>query len=347
MDTPIANANNTSKIQNANEKEDLNKDNAVMNYFFNFLTLVCFVGNAYMISGYSNFWEERNHLKPSGYVTPTFNDFSFCLIATPILCLIKYMFNKLFYNVCYNYALSSKYKNATNEEDYKMGHIYNKKLITNFYKATYYIIMITFAYLTCSDAAYFPKELGGNGDIMNIFNGGVTNFLYYNKPYFLNHYYLISLSYVLSDLVYLLFIYEAQTDFSIMLLHHCITISLITFSYLVNITHVGLIVLFSHDFTDFFVYIIRVVIHTNAKEKYKIGTGIIFILVFIYMRLYVFGKLIILEALYANDWSIFLCVCFLFKCILMVMHIYWLYHILLRLFTLNSQDVGKVTTKNK
>ena len=347
MNTPVVNTTTTCKTQSANEKEDLNKDNAVMNYLFYFLTLVCFVGTAYMIMGYSNFWEERKHLKPSGYITPTFKDFNFCLIATPILFLIKYLFNKLFYNLCYNYALSSKYKNPTNEENYKMGHIYNKKLITNFYKTTYFIVMITFAYLTCSDAPYFPKELGGNGDMMNIFNGGVTNFLYYYKPFYLHHYYLISLSYVLSDLVYLLFIYEAQSDFSIMLLHHCITISLITFSHLVNLSHIGLIVLFSHDFTDNFVYITRVIIHTDAKEKYKIGTGIIFVLVFIYMRLFVFGKLIILEGLYGNDWSIFLYVCFLFQSILMVMHIYWLYHIIYRIVTLNTQDVGKVRTKNK
>lgn len=347
MDAPNSNTNNTCKIQNTNEKEDLNKDNALMNYFFNFLTLVCIVGTAYMIMGYDNFWEERKHLKPNGYATPTFKDFNFCLIATPILCLIKYLFEKLFYNVTYNNVLSSKYKNPAHEESFKMRHIYNKKLITNFYKTTYFIVMITFAYLTCSEASYFPKELGGNGDMMNIFNGGVTNFLYYYKPYYLYHYYLISLSYVLSDLFYLLFIYETQSDFCIMLLHHLITISLITFSHLVNISHVGLIVLFSHDFTDIFVYITRVVIHTDAKEKYKIGTGIVFVLVYVYMRLFVFGKLIVLEGIYGNDWSIFLYVCFLFKSILMIMHIYWLYHIFIRLFTLNTQDVGKVKTKSK
>jgi hypothetical protein len=345
MENP--NTNDKSKLTNNTDKEDLNKDNSFRDSCFNSLTFVCFIGTTYMIMSYDSFWEDRKHLKPEGYVLPSFKDFNFCIPGTAILCLIKYIFEKLFYNVTYNNILSSKYRNATNEEDIKMGHIYNKKLITNFYKTAYFIIMIIFAYSTCSDAPYFPKELGGNGEIINIFNGGVTNFLYFYKPYHLSTYYLISLSYVLSDLIWLIFIYESQTDFPLMILHHALTISLLIFSHLVNLSHVGLIVLFTHDFTDIFVYISRTVINTDMKDKHKISIGIVFVLVFIYMRLFVFGKLILFEGLYGNDWSAFLYVCFLFKNILMIMHIYWLYNIILRIVSFNIQDVGKVKTKTK
>ena len=145
--------------------------------------------------------------KPDNYIIPRINDFIACLYIIPIICLIKVAFNRVFYNFSLNYLLYSKYKNPNNIENYKKKGIFAKKSTTNLFKETYFITIVVFTNYSCKDADYFPYELGGSGDIMNSFNQGLKNFIYYDKPIYLDLYYLISLSYFLSDFIWLLFIY--------------------------------------------------------------------------------------------------------------------------------------------
>jgi hypothetical protein len=337
---------NTSDSTENKREKDLNNENQVIDRLMYILSFLCLIGMTYLFMNCDNFWTERKYLMPNNYRIPSFTDFSACLYIIPIISLIKVIFNRLFYPISLNYVLASKYNDPNNNELYKMRDIYAHKLTNNFFKALYFIIIVIFAYHSCKDADYFPYELGGKGDIMNSFNQGLTYFIYYDKPKYLDLYYIISLSYVLSDSIWLLFIYESQTDFPLMLLHHIVTIALIGFSYLVNISQLGVVTLFSHDVTDIFVYLLRIIINTDLKDKYKIGFGSIFLFVYLYTRVYVFGKLFYLETVYANEWSLFLRILWYFQILLLGMHAYWLYQIILRFYYLSITDVGKISKKS-
>ena len=336
---------NSNDSKENHKDKDFNNENHYLDMILYILSFLCLIGMTYLFMNCDNFWNERKYLMPENYKIPNVSDFLVCLYIIPIICFIKVVFNKLFYPISLNYILASKYKNPSNTENYRMREIYAQKLTTNFFKAFYFIIIVTFAYYSCKDADYFPYELGGNGDIMNSFNKGLTYFIYYDKPKYLDLYYLISLCYTLSDFIWLLFIYESQTDFPLMLLHHIVTIALIGFSYLVNISHLGVVTLFSHDITDIFVYLTRIIINTDLKDIYKLAFVSVFLFVYLYTRIYVFGKLFYLETVYANEWSLFLSILWYFQILLMIMHIYWLYQIIIRLCNVSLTDVGKVTKK--
>ncbi|RWS11413.1 ceramide synthase 1-like protein, partial [Dinothrombium tinctorium] len=63
---------------------------------------------------------------------------------------------------------------------------------------------------------------------------------------------MIQLSYYVFCVYALLFLDEKRKDFSAMLIHHCVTIMLIVFSYAVRQWKIGLLTMFVHDICDLF-----------------------------------------------------------------------------------------------
>lgn len=344
---PSINQNNEEVKTIVNKKSiDLNKDNRYLNIFFHSLTCICYFGTIIMVMNYYEYWKVKLPYKPEAYEIPKFSDFYISLLSMPFIICFKIMFGKLFTSFMYKNFLADKYKDPSKEEDFKMGEVYKKKLTMNLFKATYYTLIVLFCFFSCRDAPYFPYELGGSGDMINIFQNGVPGYIFFYKPNLFIYYYQISLGYVFVDMIWLLFVYETQSDFPIMLLHHSITISLVVFSYISNFSQIGIIVFFLHDFTDIFVYLTRIVINTGIKDRYKYAFCALFLFLYIYARIYVFGKLIYLVGVNLNDWNMYSIVLWYFKCILMVMHIYWVYEIILRFCCRSITDVGKVK-KNK
>lgn len=222
--------------------------------------------------------------------------------------------------------MSKKYKNPEDEANYLMGRIYVKKLSTNFFKLSFYTFMTIWGYKSLSQLDYFPVSLGGSGYIIKMFEPGYPDSFYHWKPEFFDWYYMTGLGFCITDLIWLVFIYELQSDFILMLLHHICTISLISFSYLTNFSNIGCIVLFLHDAGDVFVYITRIVINIEVKSIYQISTAIVLIIFFIYTRLYVFADLI-LSIYNGITWGMQwpdTCLT-LFLCFLYIMHVNWVY----------------------
>jgi hypothetical protein len=92
---------------------------------------------------------------------------------------------------------------------------------------------------------FYPSYLGGNGDYSLLFK---------NHPYpthvpFLKEYYILSTSYHFGQLCKHM-IGPKQNDFVEMLLHHTITIYLLTGSYLINVWECGAIIAYLHDASD-------------------------------------------------------------------------------------------------
>ena len=230
-------------------------------------------------------------------------------------------------------ASKEEYLNPEDTHNFNIGLIYTKKNCTNFFKLSYYIVVVIIGHYILKQLDYFPKNLLGNGDVSNLFIGGFPSYIFHIKPQLFNYYYLGALAFHLTDLIWLVGVYELQSDFLMMLLHHTCTISLITFSYLSNYTNVGCIVLFLHDFTDIFVYITRIFLNTRTKEIIKVSSGIFLLLIYIYCRIYVFGDLLVkvfyglishLNWVNQTLWG--------FLCFLYVLHLYWVYLILNKIF---------------
>lgn len=356
-ETLTANSNSTSTntkisdIQNSTNKdkkdEDLmSKDNSWLNKLFMFLTIVCYVGTFIMIFRYDKYWRDYQVHRPEGYQIPKLSDFKLVLVVLPILIGMKLFFEKYVTGFMYHF-LSAKYKNPQDEENHKLGKIYKKKLATGLFKVTYYTLSVIIGHFILKNMTFFPPELMGNGLMENMYNNGDPGILFFDKPEYFDLYYLTGLAFVITDLIWLLFFYEIQSDFYLMLLHHSITISLVVFSYLTNLSQIGIIVFYLHDITDVFVYIVRIVINTDFPDWIKIIPCVLLLASYLFFRIYLLGKLIYLVYMESTVWDPYKSILWGFKCILMIMHIYWVSQIIKRFLNFNIEDVGKVKKKNK
>lgn len=92
---------------------------------------------------------------------------------------------------------------------------------------------------------WFPKSLGGHGDVKNAF------FLVDDPPSVeLRRYFLIQLGYHFHSLVYMVALSPIRNDFIEMLLHHVVTIILIGCSFMGNYTPSGALIAITHDIGD-------------------------------------------------------------------------------------------------
>jgi hypothetical protein len=174
----------------------------------------------------------------------------------------------------------------------------------------------------------------GTGEISAMFKKGFPDSFFHIKPLYFNIYYLGALAFHITDLIWLIGIYELQTDFLMMLLHHMCTISLITFSYLSNYSNVGSIVLFLHDLGDIFVYIVRIFLNTRAPEILKISSGILLLVIYVYTRIYVFMDLLIevFKGISTHFNWVNKCL-WGFLVFLYILHLYWVFLILKKIFS--------------
>lgn len=309
-----------------------------------------------MIFSFENFWENKKEFIPESYELPKLADFKILIVFFPILLIIKIVFENFFNGFMYKYFLASKYKNPENVENYKLGLVYKKKLATSLFKVVYYTSSIIIGHFVIKELDFIPSELGGNGDMSAIVNMTYPNYLFYSKSQYFNQYYLLGLAFVLTDLVWLIFFYEVQTDFYLMVLHHSITISLVIFSYLGNFSQIGIIVFYLHDLTDIFVYITRIIINTDYNDTIKLTPCVMLLVTYIFYRIYLFSKLIYTVGyyhyfIYQRKNDIEFNILWLFKIFLLIMHIYWVSQIIKRFIFYKSsskiEDVGKVKTQEK
>jgi len=280
------------------------------------------------------------------YDFPDYTDYILAIMIIPVFIVLRELTNKVSYPIA-EMILTQKYKDPTDEENYSLGKIYVKKLSANFYKVIFYICNVTFGFYVLKDLNFFPAYFGGSGDFKNIFVNGNMDSTFYKPPLF-KIYYMMYLSHNLTDILYLLFIYEKQTDFPLMFLHHTCTISLIFFSHYTNHSHIGAIVMFLHDIADIIVYYMRSVINTDVPEIVKISGGFTLIVVYSYTRLFVFGKLIHTCWENQSDWNIMYSTLLYFLMFLYSIHIYWLFQIIKKVYNaIFNKEISDTQSFNK
>lgn len=109
-----------------------------------------------------------------------------------------------------------------------------------------YFIGITYAgYCTMGHESWFPKSLGGTGDMKKAY------YLFNEPPSAgLKQYFMVQLGYHFHSLVYMVVLSPIRNDFIEMLLHHVVTIILIGCAFMGNYTPSGALVAITHDIGD-------------------------------------------------------------------------------------------------
>ena len=308
--------------QKLSSKETLitkEKYDNVWKIIFSILLVFSFIGIFFIIKNVTQFRNKLKSYNPS-YDLPKFSDFKISIPLFILISLIKYIVLKYLVNFC-SRIMKKSYRFPTNEKDRILGERYKYKLPDHIFKGLSYCFLALFGYYVLKDLNYFPKDLFGKGSLSNIYIKGYPNSFYLEKPLLFNFYYLLYLAYFSYDAIWLIFINAKQSDFINMFLHHICTISLIIFSYLVNYSNVGAIVLFLHVETDIFSHLLRFSIQIKGPDFIKVGSGFALLFNFLYFRMYVFGKLIYVLYYYITWKTTIDCCLLFFLIIIFSMHV--------------------------
>lgn len=291
-----------------------------------------FIGTFYMIRGVGKFRSQLMSLNPN-YEFSKYSDFLICIPLLTFYSIFRYFAQKQLIKVCEK-IMKKAYRFPTNENDRFNGKKYRLKLPDHAFKIVMYFALTVFGYYILKDLNYFPKSLLGKGWLPNMFIKGYPNSFYLEKPPLFDFYYMVCLSFFISDFIWLLFINEKQTDFINMLLHHICTITLIIFSHLVHYSNVGSIVIFLHLETDILVHLTRFFLQIEIPEIIREITGFLLLCNFVYARVYVLGDIIYVLYHYVTwkgivDWFLLI-----FLVIIYIMHINWAIMLLQKSFDL-------------
>ena len=179
-----------------------------------------------------------------------------------------------------------------------------------------------------------------------MFEDKYPNFYFFHKPKYFDFLYMMNLCYYLTDLIWLIWINEPTNDYNLMIIHHISTIVLIFFSFWTNTSNIGSMIFYLHNIGNVFVYFLRVFMYSDLNTIIKGMMTMVLIVIWIYTRLFVFGKLIMIVYYDLTPWSLVIYFLWPLAVILYIMHVYWVYEILnklkLLLTTNTVEDVSKV-----
>lgn len=261
------------------------------------------------------FWmletQRTNHPE---YNWPKWSDFYFTFYLMCIWHLMRQLIVAIFFPIC----LSA----GKPVEDQKLMEAKAHKAATYVYKTSYFFIATVIGFYVLKDVPYMPPMMGGSGSFMKLYDDG---FLQKQPPYFLK-YYVGQLAYHLEGLIMHL-LQPKRNDFIEMALHHFVTVGLIAFSYMVNFTSIGSMVLFLHDWADIPASFVK----CASETRYSSTTALTFLacmFVWFYSRLLVFPYLIYIGGFALEAPSVggmnFLHWFFIgMLCVLLLLHYYW------------------------
>ena len=314
------------KKENKVEFKDNKKKHSLYDLFFLSLISVIIFGSValiYISKNFVNFLKE----KQSNYYFPTVYEIFYCTIIMTIGILIpKLILEKIIYSFTEPILLEKYFTPNFIHEKEKA----KRKISIYFVKFLHYFALSLYSYFYIYiKMDFFPKELGGYGDLNKMYSKGIKSFHFFDRPYGFDLHYLFNLSYTYADLICVLFIYDGQTDFLAMIFHHFCTISCILFSYYNHFSSLGSLILFLHNVSDIVVYFCRSTIYIKIPEIIKKIEGPILLFCFIYFRQYVLGK-ILFSLVKKVTWNTHIVkeVFVVFGYSLYILHIDWTYKLI-------------------
>ena len=294
----------SSKEEVINKKKLSGKQkyDRILDIIFAILQVVAIVIIYFLIKGVIKLRENLMQLNPS-YQMPQITDLKITIIFLGIIFPFKIVFESFFIHIGSKIMLD-KYQNPKTKEDEEMAKILPGKIARHFYKIFMYLIFVVAAFFILRDYDYFPKYLGGHGQLKNMYLPGYPNAYYIKRTKEFNYLYLSSLATAIIDFFSLISVYGKQSDFKNMLLHHTCTVSLILSSYLTNYSNAGSIVLFVHNISDLPNHITKLFLKIKVPKIFCNIAGILFMLSFIYFRIFAFSQVIFTIYYYVTwKWS--------------------------------------------
>ena len=254
------------------------------------LQVIAMVIIYFLIKGVIKLRADLIQLNPS-YTMPQITDLKITIFFLGIIFPFKIVFESFFIHIGPK-IMMEKYQHPKNREDEEMAKMLPGKIARHFYKIFMYFVSVVVSFFILKDYDYFPKCLGGHGDLKNMYAPGYPNAYYIKRTKTFDYFYLSSLASTIIDFFSLISVYGKQSDFKNMLLHHTCTVSLILGSYLTNYSNVGSIVLFVHNISDLPNHVTKLFLRIKVPKVFCNVAGIIFMLSFIYFRIYVFSQII-------------------------------------------------------
>lgn len=283
------------------------------------MLIICtLIGSILMTLNIKKFLGKLRDIRPD-YPLPKIFDFSPCLVMLSFFMTFKIIIESALVHVTEK-IMNRKFFEP---EQAEMRKMIKKKLAVNIFKCLYYTSAALFGYFTLINCEYYPTELGGYGSIWKILEKGYPNSFFFEKPRFFIMHYCYCLSYSFVDIIWLVFIYPRQSDFYNMLLHHICAICLTAFSYMINFSNLGSIILVLHNASDIVVYINRIALYSRIWFPIMKVLPFSLLLAFGY-RLYFLNK--ILYSMYFDlswDPEGVICTLWVVLCFLYLMHANW------------------------
>jgi len=329
-------------------KEESQKSNFIfINVYVDMVTYLLILSVSYC--SYLMYKDLDNHVSKVRAFNPKYNfptvaDMSSTLYMTIALYLIHKIFKFLAVEKLEK-CLSKKYS----KEEIS---IYKNKVATNIIKFLLYSSSTILGYYALKDLSFYPWSLGGKGQYKSVFSAGYPDYLFFEKTDLFDFYYNFNLAFALFD-TYILLTYPLQSDFLLMVLHHLVTFNLIVFSYLTNLSNIGCIVYIVHYSGDILSMLVRICIHLDIPGAICCYLSIVFLVIFIYTRLFVFGDVLYHTYSFVlvkdfNIYTLYMC-CFLG--VLMMLNIIWITLISKKvinyLFTGKVEEIYKIKSSQE
>lgn len=110
-----------------------------------------------------------------------------------------------------------------------------------------------------------------NSDFLHVYlQGNKPNPNYFNNypctklPNYLDDFYVMKLAYHGYEMVYTLLFQRHRRDFPEYILHHTVTLFLISFSYSLNFLNIGAVIMLLHDYSDIILSIFKLTVDTTS-----------------------------------------------------------------------------------
>jgi len=258
---------------------------------------------------------EQQIRQQSGY--PQFRDFAWSVGICAAMVLVQTIFTRIFAPV----ARAMIKKKA--KWSYAVWGAKVQRCCEAIFKCIYYVGMTAWGFQILSGKPWVPWVLGGHGDTRRCWTDGPS---LQALPDDLRQFYLTAVGFHFSEV--LMHMSESRhPDFWEMLLHHTLTCFLVSFSYLLNYTRIGSLVMLLHGATDIFIYLSKAVVDTT-NVRLIVVSYFLLVAAYAWFRIYVFPAYIMrsawIESIQANGeklpgWG-FLNFAL---CALLILHMYW------------------------
>lgn len=304
------------------DMEEKSKSFIFMNWWVDLITY--FLISTVIIGSFKMFFKIETRIASLNKTNPSYTFPSYMeLIPATYYLMLLIILHKLFLHYT-----TEKIKKCLTRKYFEEGaefqaEIYKVKVSTTIFKGIFFLFSTIFGYYVMKDLHFFPSTLFGDGHFKNLFEEGYPEFIYFNKPQYFDFYYNLNFAFALFD-GYVLITNPLQSDFLFMILHHLVTYSLIIFSFVSNYSSVGAVVYFIHYSGDIFSSVVRTSIHLNVSEKIPFISTLVFLIVFTYTRVYVYGDVIYQVVVTEYEWNVIEWSLTAFLSILMMLNLLWI-----------------------